>query len=1407
MNRHPSQPTTPPLGKHFGKFRISPILRLIPNGCLLTFGVFLATSSAALAVNNDTWTGATSSNWNVGTNWSSTPTSTAPGAAYVSGTGSGNTDIAIFGTQTTGPHTITDSLTGRMIGGITFNGAGTNGSYTVGSSSNTLYLNNAGTITDSGANTSTLASNVDFGGASESITASGGSDLTLSGTLSNNSGAASTLSIGTSSSSTTLVLSGTIQDGTAALTVNRSSSAGIVLLEGANTFSGGYNNGQSGTNNGNITQIGVNSVGSLVGSTASVTSGAFGTGTLILNGGTIMSNGTTARTIYNAVEFRSATNIFGDTTNNGTLTFAGAIVTTLTTTTTLQANSTVNFTNPGAVTGAGDQTLVLTGAANGSIAAILNTATIKTVTMSGTGTWTLSGANTYTGSTSVNQGTLALGGGGSTGGTAITVGSATNLTNATLQISGNYTIGSGGAGTLILTGGNGASTGQGTLSLVDGTTNTLTLADTNAISTVLTIGGTTANTTPSVIDLEVGSSGADEISVSTGKVLLQAGLADINITGLGGLAGGTKTLISGTAATGGSDQTYAQFATFANANLGTSGNLGGYTVSIGSTSTSLTLVESANASPTGSVYWYGAAAGVTGGTTAWNSFENGNTNTSNFSTSATASSATNATGLLGAGSDVIFNATSGVITSAATTTLGQNFTIDSLTFNTAGVSIAAGGAGTNTLTINTSTNSATNGISVTATSGSTDTISAPMILGNAQTWSVNSGDTLAINGAVSGASHALTLGGTGTLALNGTLTDTLAMNNGSNLTGTGTVTSSVTLAGSNTLSSTGTLTTGSIGVNGSGNSISSGNVGGNITINNGGTLTVAGTALGTVGVSSGGILNGTGTTGAATVSGGGAIDLRNSAAGTLSIGGGLTLNTSASLGYDLAALASGSSDQIAITSGTLSIGSALTVNIGELGSSLQAGQEYTLISGFSNNLSLTGTAFTTTGDTGENANYSVVTSGSNYALDVEFSPSAIGAAYYNGQSTNLSAAAAYDTTVSSGTVVSVAPSSVTNLYFAATRNTVNNPALTSTLTVNSVNFYQSATGTQTGFNLGAGSNTDTLTIEAANVNGNTGNTGIIINTGGGSDTISAPVALGASQTWTVTDSTSTLTQSGQVGDGGGGYALTKAGAGVLALPNATGNTYSGGTTVNAGTLLISNSSNSATGSGQVTVNAGATLAGTGTITANATGNNTISITGASTSARANVLVGLASATDTSVGTGLGLNATGGMTLTNANLTFNLSSSSVGTNTQLSVGGTAVTFSSGARSTILSLNLEGNSIIPANSGYVLIAGTGNTIISGGTTSGQFAGLTVALNSQGQEVITGSGTTGVGNLALSLNGLAGNYYANSYLILVDNVNGPSSGDEIEVEVVPEPGTWALMLGGLATLIFWQRRRKQN
>lgn len=70
------------------------------------------------------------------------------------------------------------------------------------------------------------------------------------------------------------------------------------------------------------------------------------------------------------------------------------------------------------------------------------------------------------------------------------------------------------------------------------------------------------------------------------------------------------------------------------------------------------------------------------------------------------------------------------------------------------------------------------------------------------------------------------------------------------------------------------------------------------------------------------------------------------------------------------------------------------------------------------------------------------------------------------------------------------------------------------------------------------------------------------------------------------------TFSGLIQDGTGVGTLAKIGTGTLTLSGA--NTYTGGTTISSGNLLVSNLSGSGTGTGAVTVNGG-TLGGSGII--------------------------------------------------------------------------------------------------------------------------------------------------------------------------------------------------------------------
>jgi autotransporter-associated beta strand protein len=100
----------------------------------------------------------------------------------------------------------------------------------------------------------------------------------------------------------------------------------------------------------------------------------------------------------------------------------------------------------------------------------------------------------------------------------------------------------------------------------------------------------------------------------------------------------------------------------------------------------------------------------------------------------------------------------------------------------------------------------------------------------------------------------------------------------------------------------------------------------------------------------------------------------------------------------------------------------------------------------------------------------------------------------------------------------------------------------------------------------------------------------IVTVSQGSHSIAVPVQLQNNVNMTAGNVSVVLSISGAISGVG---AITKAGSGTLVLSGA--NSYLGGTTINAGTLLVNNATGSGTGSGPVTVNNGGTLGGTGAI--------------------------------------------------------------------------------------------------------------------------------------------------------------------------------------------------------------------
>ena len=343
--------------------------------------------------------------------------------------------------------------------------------------------------------------------------------------------------------------------------------------------------------------------------------------------------------------------------------------------------------------------------------------------------------------------------------------------------------------------------------------------------------------------------------------------------------------------------------------------------------------------------------------------------------------------------------------------------------------------------------------------------------------------------------------------------------------------------------------------------------------------------------------------------------------------------------------------------------------------------------------------------------------------------------------------------------------------------------------LNAITFDDSAAS----YVIAQGNGTGSITLD-----GNGGNANVTDLAG--SHTISAPIELATSANVDVA-SGQQLTMSGTISGVGG---LVNNGLGTTVISGS--NNYSGGTTVSSGTLELNNGNvGSATGSGALNVGAGAILAGIGS----SHGSN-FNITGSSSGPVATVLVGHNSATDLNTTGVMSLSATGSSSIGAANLVFNLNATVAGQGNQLSVGATAIAFNTlSSMSTTLTLNLQGSHIIASGTTYVLIAGT---TASGG--SGQLGSQYTGLD-LGTSISLGNGITetkilnsdfgGTGSLSLSFGSANSFYGSNSFLFLYQNAN--TGVDDIEVDVVPEPGTWAMMLGGLALLLFWQRRKSKS
>ncbi len=332
-----------------------------------------------------------------------------------------------------------------------------------------------------------------------------------------------------------------------------------------------------------------------------------------------------------------------------------------------------------------------------------------------TGEWTLSGVNTYTGSTTINDGDLLVSGSTAAGAVSVT---------GTGKLGGTGTVG--GVVTIDSTGG---------INLLDGAVGTLTLSDDLDID-----GAVGANDL--FFDLGTAANGTDKIVVSGWvDMAIGGGAGVIHLNQLTGtkINAGTYNLIeSAKMSCPLSDFTLATTASFGNT----------YSLQFDAGDDILQLVVVAASSGPATAYWEGSTD-INWSTAAnWDSDESGGTP---------------ASGIPNYDSDVYFHATGA--TRLTTDDVDTDFDIDSLTY-TAGATANTTIPGSKTLIFE-------NGNGLTANTPSsgtpTHTISAPVAIAADNTWTVNSSALVTMTDVISdfGAGRSFTKAGAGTLTLNG----------------------------------------------------------------------------------------------------------------------------------------------------------------------------------------------------------------------------------------------------------------------------------------------------------------------------------------------------------------------------------------------------------------------------------------------------------------------------------------------------------------------------------------------------------------------------------------------------------------------------------------------------------------
>ncbi|MDA9150727.1 autotransporter domain-containing protein, partial [Candidatus Pelagibacter sp.] len=485
--------------------------------------------------------------------------------------------------------------------------------------------------------------------------------------------------------------------------------------------------------------------------------GSLGTGTITLNGGTLSSNSTTARTLDEAIAI-SASSALGDSTNTGKITLSGN--TTFSGTNTLTANSDIELS--GSVDlGSATQTFSV---ASGKSATLSGAISSGAISKSGDGTLIISADNDYASGTTVSAGTLRVSGSGDLGTGSLTIGASgsldlrNTLSVASLEISGA------GSGNRITNGD------------ADGTTANLTVSGTSTLNGAVNTDGTQTYSGTTTLGSDVSLSGS-----TVSLAAISGGTNALAISGnldLSGAASSLNTLsVSGTSDIGADvtttgSQTYTGATTFS-----ASSTLTGSTVNFGSTvdGGNNNIIISGNADIDGAI-----------------------TNTAALSVQGVGSTSNIGADITTAGVQFLGNATlSGAGNRTVTSTGGSDITFYGITGASKGLTVDGG--------FQLSTNDATGLASLSVTGAST--LAADVTSTGTQSYdgttTLSSGDrtltasTVTLN-AVTGGSNALTI--TGNLDLDGAVSGVTNMS----VSGTSNIGADVTTTG--TQSYTGTTT-------------------------------------------------------------------------------------------------------------------------------------------------------------------------------------------------------------------------------------------------------------------------------------------------------------------------------------------------------------------------------------------------------------------------------------------------------------------------------------------------------------------------------------------------------------------------------------------------------------------------